>query len=56
MIDRHIPLGMSHKRPPSRSHGGDQRASTGGVVKAIRTHVRTWASRYVEMRVDAVRR
>ncbi|MFB6121177.1 MAG: hypothetical protein ABEJ68_08700 [Halobacteriaceae archaeon] len=49
---------MSHKRRPTEPTGEKSLSATPLVERvagAVRTHVHTWASRYVEMRVEAVR-
>lgn len=46
---------MSLKDSPSEKPQQVPSPETGqmGVIGALRTHVRTWARRYVEMRIDA---
>jgi len=47
---------MSHKRPPTRAHGGEEQVGSDGVLGAVRRHFSKWAGEYVEMRVDARQR
>jgi hypothetical protein len=41
---------MSLERLPTSAPGEPERTQRGGLLAAIRRHVRTWPARYVEMR------